>query len=93
MHLTFGLNEKGKSTIFGKVKKPAFSFQPSDNNTGTKMDKSSSERRDSRADILQSNNKPAPVVSSTNINSQQSQPSSSTPQGNDRPAYVNKVRM
>lgn len=79
--------------IFGKVKKPAFSFQPSDNNTGTKMDKSSSERRDSRADILQSNNKPAPVVSSTNINSQQSQPSSSTPQGNDRPAYVNKVRM
>jgi muramidase (phage lysozyme) len=61
--------------------------------TGNKIDSSSKENKNLKADVAASNDKAAPVVSSTNVNSQQQQTPQSSPQGNDKPAYINKVRM
>jgi hypothetical protein len=66
---------------------------PSQNDVGQKLNDASNNLNNTRADINAANDKPAPVVSSTNVNSQQSQPTQSSPQGDDRSAYQKKAEV
>ena len=66
---------------------------PNQNNVGQKLNDASNNLNNTRADINASNDKAPPVVSSTNVNSQQSQPSQSSPQGDDRSAYQKKAEV
>ena len=75
------------------MKKGLASPHAAGTDTGNKIDSSSKENKNLKADVAASNDKPAPVVSSTNVNSQQSQPTQSSPQGDDRNAYQKKAEV
>jgi hypothetical protein len=68
------------------------SMELTKNDIGNRIDSSSNENKNLKADVVASNDKPAPVVSSTNVNSQQSQPTHSSPQGDDTNAYQKKAK-
>jgi hypothetical protein len=75
------------------MKKGLSSPHAAGNETGNKIDSSSKDNKNLKADVAASNDKAPPVVSSTNVNSQQSQPSQSSPQGDDRSAYQKKAEV
>jgi hypothetical protein len=64
----------------------------SDNNMGSRIDSSSKDNKNLKSDVAASNDKAAPVVSSTNVNSQQSQTTQSSSQGDDTNAYQKKAK-
>jgi hypothetical protein len=64
----------------------------SDNNIGNKIDSSSKDNKNLKADVVASNDKSASVISSTNVNSQQHQNPQSSPQGDDTNAYQKKAK-
>jgi hypothetical protein len=74
------------------MKKGLSSPHAAGNETGNKIDSSSKDNKNLKADVAASNDKAAPVVSSTNINSQQSQTPQSSSQGDDTNAYQKKAK-
>lgn len=69
------------------------SMELTKNDIGTKIDSSSKDNKNLKADVAASNDKAAPVVSSTNVNSQQQQTPQSSSQGDDRSAYQKKAEV
>lgn len=80
---------KKQTTVLQKGPNPT----SSDNTVGNKIDSSSKDNKNLKADVVASNDRSAPVVSSTNVNSQQSQPTQSSSQGDDRSAYQKKAEV
>lgn len=75
------------------IQKQKLTPETSSANVGNKIDTSSKENKDLKVDLSNEQSKPAPIVNSTTTNQTTKQDASSPLKGNDKPAYLNKVRM